>query len=74
MVLAFYTLERQVRMTLTEWKRQNREELRIAREKARLERKAREAYAATETKIFFGLVAALFIYALVTYSQLFPIL
>lgn len=61
-------------MTLNEWKRQNREELRIAREKARLDRKAREAHAATETKIFFGLAGVLFVYALVTYSQLFPIL
>ena len=62
-------------MTLNEWKKQNREELRIAREKARLERKVREANAtAFETKIFFGLAGVLFIYALVTYSQLFPIL
>ena len=61
-------------MTLAEWKRQNREELRIAREKAWRDREAREAYAKTEDRLFLSMLGILFVgilsYALITYPIL----
>lgn len=61
-------------MTLDQYKRENREQLRIAREKARLERKAREANAANDDRLFLGLLGVLFFgilsYAVTTFPML----
>ena len=61
-------------MTLDQFRRANRDQLRIAREKARLERKTREANAAIADRLFLGLLGVLFLgilsYAVATFPML----
>ena len=66
--------DKERQMTLDQYKRENREQLRTAREKARSERKAREANAANDDRLFLGLLGVLFLgilsYAVATFPML----